>query len=404
MTSHGQRGLQLSYNFINLPSVVSGALGAVTYSFSADGTKVAVEDNSGNGYQYMGSLIYAKSGSTLTLESARFAHGYIAPQDGQVYYHTTDHLGSVRAITNIQGSVVERNGYYPFGSETALGSSYPKLLDNRMKFNGKEEQTLGSLGLLDYGARMYDPAIGRWTAQDPLSEKYYSYSAYNYCVNNPVMFVDLDGRDWYSYEQIILDEDNHQFTAVTMYAWTTATSQEEMDAAGIEGSYLGKAVVVFNGYYDEKLGNDGKLTGEGAKPANVIVYGPNGYDDIQNYIGFTMSSDYKRYGAIANGVYDVTFVQSKVDSKIPKTHIVNNGNAVDCLNGVNNYYPNKDAYSATQKNAIYVHRTNIGGFAGYNKKTLNAVSKGCLLINEPDWTRYEQQINGTPYKLIINRK
>ena len=51
------------------------------------------------------------------------------------------------------------------------------------------------LGLLDYGARMYDPAIGRWTAQDPLSEKYYSFSAYNYCVNNPVMFVDLDGRD-----------------------------------------------------------------------------------------------------------------------------------------------------------------------------------------------------------------
>ena len=194
MTSHGQRGLQLLYNFINLPSVVSGILGAVTYSFSADGTKVAVEDNSGNGYQYMGSLIYAKSGSTLTLESARFAHGYIAPQDGQVYYHTTDHLGSVRAITNMQGSVVERNGYYPFGSETALGSSYPKLLDNRMKFNGKEVQTIGNLGLLDYGARMYDPAIGRWTAQDPLSEKYYSWSQYNYCVNNPVMFVDPDGK------------------------------------------------------------------------------------------------------------------------------------------------------------------------------------------------------------------
>ena len=57
MTSHGQRGLQLLYNFINLPSVMSGTLGAVTYSFSADGTKVAVEDNSGNGYHYMGSLI-----------------------------------------------------------------------------------------------------------------------------------------------------------------------------------------------------------------------------------------------------------------------------------------------------------------------------------------------------------
>ena len=313
-------------------------------------------------------------------------------------------MGSVRAITNGSGTVIEQNAYYPFGGRHTFGQSYAQATNNRYKFNGKEAQTIGSLNVLDYGARMYDPKIARWLVQDPLAEKYYSVSSYNYCVNNPVLFVDLDGKDWYSYENIILDEDNNQFTAVIMYAWTTATSQEEMDAAGIEGTYAGEAVVVFNGYYDEKLGNDGKLTGEGAKPANVTVYGPNGYDDIQNYIGFTMSSDYKTYGAIANGVYDVTFVQSKVGSKIPKTHIVNNGNAVDCLNGVNNYYPNKDAYSATQKNAIYVHRTNIGGYAGYNKKTLNAVSKGCLLINEPDWARYEQQINGTPYKLIINRK
>ena len=96
----------------------------------------------------------------------------------------------------MQGSVVERNGYYPFWSETALGSSYPKLLDNRMKFNGKEVQTTGNLGLLDYGARMYDPAIGRWTAQDPLSEKYYSWSQYNYCGANPVIRIDSEGKFW----------------------------------------------------------------------------------------------------------------------------------------------------------------------------------------------------------------
>ena len=41
---------------------------------------------------------------------------------------------------------------------------------------------------------MYDTKIGRWLAQDPLAEKYYPFSAYNYCVNNPVMFVDPDGR------------------------------------------------------------------------------------------------------------------------------------------------------------------------------------------------------------------
>ena len=39
---------------------------------------------------------------------------------------------------------------------------------------------------------MYDTKTARWLVQDPLAEKYYSYSSYNYCVNNPVMFVDPD--------------------------------------------------------------------------------------------------------------------------------------------------------------------------------------------------------------------
>jgi hypothetical protein len=42
---------------------------------------------------------------------------------------------------------------------------------------------------------MYDTKTARWLVQDPLAEKYYPFSPYNYCVNNPVMFVDLDGRD-----------------------------------------------------------------------------------------------------------------------------------------------------------------------------------------------------------------
>ena len=298
--------MQISCNILNLPQTVTQA-GEVkaTYGWFADGSKYSVQDAQGNGYCYIGSLIYSTSGSTATLESTDFSQGRIVAGSGNtqtIHYHHKDHLGSVRAITDNTGAVIEQNAYYPYGGRHNFGQSYAQTPSNHYKFNGKELQTIGNLGLLDYGARMYDTKIGRWQVQDSLAEKYYPFSAYNYCVNNPVIYVDPDGMDWYSYQETYID-DEKQLNFVTKYAWATAKSQAELEATGVFGTYLGEAVVLFNGFDDERLGVDGKLTGEGAKPANVTIYGINGENDIKSYLGLTVSSDPQKYSMIQEGEY-----------------------------------------------------------------------------------------------------
>src|SRR5690606_31800601 len=67
----------------------------------------------------------------------------------------------------------------------------------RYGFNGMEadNEIKGEGNSYDFGARMYDPRIGRWFARDPLESKYANLSPYSYTENNPIFFKDPDGKD-----------------------------------------------------------------------------------------------------------------------------------------------------------------------------------------------------------------
>jgi RHS repeat-associated protein len=68
-------------------------------------------------------------------------------------------------------------------------------LSEKERLNGKELDIMNGLNLYDFVWRGYDPATGRFLTIDPLCEKYPWISSYAYCLNNPIRFVDMDGRD-----------------------------------------------------------------------------------------------------------------------------------------------------------------------------------------------------------------
>lgn len=106
------------------------------------------------------------------------------------YYHN-DALGSPVAATDEAGNVKWREEYQPYGSRLLKQDGGT----NDTWFTGKQEDK--SNGLSYFGARWYDPVVGRFTGIDPVGFQEgntHSFNRYAYANNNPYKYVDPDGR------------------------------------------------------------------------------------------------------------------------------------------------------------------------------------------------------------------
>ena len=128
-------------------------------------------------------------------DNAQPGYGY-APADTtnieEIFFYHSDHLGSTSYITDAKANITQFDAYLPYGE--LLVDEHSSSEEMPYKFNGKEFDQ--ETGLYYYGARYMDPKISMWLGVDPLAEKYPNVTGYCYTMDNPIKFIEIDGKDW----------------------------------------------------------------------------------------------------------------------------------------------------------------------------------------------------------------
>ena len=165
--------------------------------------------------------------------------------------------------------MVQKINYYPFGK------AHTKVADtiNRYLYNGKEMQDSSSF--YDYGARYYNPDIGRFLTIDRYAEKYYMLTPYQYAANNPIKYIDVNGDSI----QINFNNSNYLYQDGKLY------NSDGKEYKGKVTGFLKQSLSALNKIGESKIGGSLLKELQGSKNSFKI--------ERSDKSGFT-SSDYMK--------------------------------------------------------------------------------------------------------------
>ena len=163
--------------------------------------------------------------------------------------------------------ILEEHHYYPFGFEHQNYSTITGNTRYKYTFGGKEFQPEKDMNIYNFGARNYDPALGRWMNIDPLAEQYWNMNPYGYALGNNAMGKDISG---------FLVEAHKSNTSTTSNS-ARYNENEKIDWQYLKSSkpYLGKiryAKYHYHSHPDNSLASDDdKLNFKGKSIPHFII-------------------------------------------------------------------------------------------------------------------------------------
>lgn len=178
-------GRTFAYDAENRLASITVGSGSTQMVYDYSGERVKKTEPGGATTTYIGDLVDCTASGCTKYYFAGNTRIALKDPYGQVYYYQQDHLGSSTVVTNSSGTSVQMLAYYPYGwTRVNTGS-----VNVHHKFTGQELDE--STALYYYGARYYDPVIGRFISADSLTFRSpQKLNRYSYVLNNPIRYID----------------------------------------------------------------------------------------------------------------------------------------------------------------------------------------------------------------------
>jgi len=374
-----KENMTVDYNYLNLPQKINRICGPdinkIYYLYAADGNKLQKHTQISGGT--LSTTDYVGSFQLIDGQEKSLAHSegrIMINNDGSFdyQYYLKDHLGNVRIVFNDEG-LVQQDGYYPFGMLMQGCGGFEAQNDpNKYLYNGKELQNEFGLEWYDYGARLYDPVLGRLHSLDPMADLLTHFSPYNYCFNNPLIYTDPTGMIPYIYnweKKQYEDEDGKkvEFDVVMDYLLENSTivGREEGSGKSVKNGGAKKTIDFVNNrindvstvdeYFNiartgssasKAINKAGQASGwfgfasglydvyNGGNPIEAMpfiggavtaIWDNSGIDDIENEVDFAIAQ--RSYGDMVNYAVknqSIVFIYTSKDIFVdPKNNLYN---------------------------------------------------------------------------------